>query len=156
MSRRRQNPEPFLMLFPWLRATGLLCFFAFVVIFIFRLSETGGPDSRRACIAAVITILAACLCGLYPLGKIWRSSVHAALIAIMIGSAIRLLIVGAGVAIITLFTQLNKSWYIFYLGVYYVFFMAVDMAFALWMLGHCKKTDNKEQCVHGNMWDMVS
>jgi hypothetical protein len=156
MSRRRQRyPDPFFMLFPWIKVVMLVLFVAFIVVFIFRISETGGDHSKEACFAAIITAGAAGLCGLYPMGKMWRKGVLIAFGAIMFGSAIRLLIGGAGVAIITFFTQVNKIWYIFYVGIYYVLFLTVDMAFALWMLNHCQKDDQKDRQVHGNLWDMV-
>jgi thiosulfate reductase cytochrome b subunit len=62
--------------------------------------------------------------------------------AIMTGSSIRILICGAGVAIITFFTQINKSWYIFYIGIYYILFMAVDTGLALWMAAYCRRDDD--------------
>ncbi len=142
MSRRPKYPDPFFMLFPWLRAAGLMCLVGFAGLFIYRLSETGGNHSRQACLAAIITSGAAGLCGLYPIGKIWRREVMIAVAAIMTGSAIRLLIGGAGVAIITFFTQINKSWYIFYIGIYYILFMAVDTGLALWMAAYCRRDDD--------------
>jgi len=142
------------MLFPWIKAALLMLLVAFLVVFIFRLSETGGDHSQEACFAAMVTVGAAGLCSLYPIGKIWRKGVMIAFLAIMIGSAIRLLIGGAGVAIIAFFTQVNKIWYILYVAIYYVLFLMVDMAFALWMLNHCKKDDCEDRQVHGNLWDM--
>lgn len=155
MTRRVKYPQPFFMLFPWLRVAGLLGLLAFVVLLIFRLSETAGHESRRACFAAIVTTVIGGVCSLYPIGKTWRRDMMLVLTAVMIGSAIRLLIGGAGVAIITFFTQLNKSWYILYVVIYYVLFLTLDSAFALWMLSYCGRKDNKEQRVHGNLWDMV-
>lgn len=155
MSRRRKHPEPFFMIFPWLRTAGLISLFTFVLILVWRLSETAGIESYHACTAAMMTTVLMGLCSLYPLCKIWREPVIVGVIAVMIGSAIRLLIGGAGVAIITFFTQLNKSWFVFYVAVYYVFFLIMDTAFALWMLNYCRRNDDKEHQVHGNLWDMV-
>lgn len=143
------------MLFPWIKAALLVLLAAFIVIFIFRLSETGGDHSKEACFAAMITAAAAGLCSLYPIGKTWRKGVMIAFVAIMVGSAIRLLIGGAGVAIITFFTQVNRIWYILYVVIYYVLFLMIDTAFALWMLNHCRKDDHEDRQVHGNLWDMV-
>ena len=155
MSRRPKYPQPFFMIFPWIRTAGLLFLLTFIVIFIFRLSETGGPESGRACIAAIITSVTAAVCSIYPVGKVWRKEILAVLTAVMIGSAIRLLIGGTGLAIIAFFTQINKIWYIFYVVIYYILFMTVDTAFAIWMFDYCRK-DNKERSIHGNLWDMVS
>lgn len=156
MSRRAKYPDPFFMLFPWLRVAGVLCLLAFVEIFVFRLSETGGLQSRQACIAAMILTAIMGTAGIYPVCKIWRRGILLAITAIISGSVIRLLIGGAGVAIIAFFTQLNKSWFIFYVFVYYILFLMIDTAFALWMLCYCRRSDDKERRVHDNLWDMVS
>lgn len=156
MSRPSKHPEPFFMLFPWFRTGGLLCLLGFIALFIFRLSETGGKESCRACAAAMITVAVGGICSLYPLCKAWRRGIMVALTAVMLGSLIRLLIGVAGLAIILLFTYANKTWFVFYVSIYYIVFLTIDMVFALWMLNHGRRSDVQERRFNGNMWDMVS
>ncbi|MCE5186452.1 MAG: hypothetical protein LLF76_10035 [Planctomycetaceae bacterium] len=133
------------MQFPWLRAAALLCVFGFVSVFVFRLSETGGPESRRSCMAALVTCLAAGMLAAYPIGRAWGHGQLYIVLAAMLGSVIRLLIGAAGLAIIAVFTQLNKSWCVFYIGVYYVLFLLIDGVFAAWMLRHSEPKPFKEE-----------
>ncbi|MCI0498257.1 MAG: hypothetical protein L0Y36_01050 [Planctomycetales bacterium] len=154
MTPKQKQRDPFFMLFPWGKVTGLLFLLVFGAMIVYRLSETGGIDAHRACLAAMI---AAGVCGgvgLYAIGKTWGRGVYWVLGGVMIASAIRLLIGGAGVAIITFFTEIHRSWFVLFLGIYYMAFVAADSWFALWVLRNSEwKTPDETK--HGNLWDIV-
>jgi len=154
MSPKKQQSDPFFMIFPWGKVAGILFLVIFGAMFIYRLSETGGVHVNRACLFAMVVAGAAGIMGFYAIGKTWGRDVHWVLVGVMIAAAIRLLIGGGGVAIITFFTNIHKTWFILFLGVYYLAFLAVDTWFALWVLRNSELKD-REQKIHGNMWDML-
>jgi len=154
MSPKKQQSDPFFMIFPWGKVAGILFLVIFGAMFIYRLSETGGVHVNRACLFAMVVSGAAGIMGFYAIGKTWGRDVHWVLVGVMIAAAIRLLIGGGGVAIITFFTNIHKTWFILFLGIYYLAFLAVDTWFALWVLRNSELKD-REQKIHGNMWDML-
>ncbi|MHC4526157.1 MAG: hypothetical protein ACYSU8_11595 [Planctomycetota bacterium] len=153
--KNKQKPEPFLLLFPWGKMTGAFLLFLLVSLFVYRLSEAGGIHVNRACLAAIVTATAGGGCGLYVIGKMWRKEIYWVLMGAMIGGVIRLLIGGIGTAIITAFTDIHRSWYIVFLGVYYVAFLVMDTGLALWMLRH-SYIGKQEDGRRGNFWDNLS
>ena len=124
-------------------------------MFIYRLSETGGAHVNQSCLFAMIVAAAAGILGLYAVGKTWGRDIYWVLTGVMLACVIRLLIGGAGVAIITFFTKVHRSWFVLFLGIYYLAFLVVDMWFALWVLRNSELKDRKQK-IHGNVWDMLS
>ncbi|MHC5139803.1 MAG: hypothetical protein ACYSOF_07975 [Planctomycetota bacterium] len=155
MTSKKQQSDPFFMVFPWGKVAGMLFLVVFGAMFIYRLSETGGAHVNQSCLFAMIVAGTAGITGIYAIGKTWGRDVHWVLIGIMIAAAIRLLIGGAGVAIITSFTNVHRSWFVLFMGIYYLGFLGVDTWFALWVLRNCELKD-QEQRIHGNVWDMLS
>lgn len=149
------QPEPFFMVFPWTKAAGMLFVLSLGVMLVYRLSQTGGAHVHRACFFAMLVAGAAGAAGLYAVGKSWGRDVYWVLTAVIIAAAIRVLIGGGGVAIITFFTSVHRSWFILFLGVYYIVFLAADTWLALWILRNSEIKDG-EQRVHGNIWDLFS
>ena len=154
-SPKSKPAEPFFLLFPWPQAAGILFLLVLISMVVYRLSQTGGLEVHRACLPAMIVALAAGLAGLYTIGKTWGRDIYWVLMGVMIAAAIRLLIGGGGVAIITFFTDIHRSWFVLFLGVYYLAFLMVDTWLALWILKN-SRTDNRKQRIHGNFWDMFS
>jgi hypothetical protein len=155
MSPKKEQPSPFFMIFPWGKVAGMLFLVVLGAMFVYRLSETGGIHVTRACLFSMIVAGVAGITGFFAIGKTWGRDVHWVLIGVMIAAAIRLLIGGAGVAIIASFTSVHRSWFILFLGIYYLGFLAVDTWFALWVLQNSELKD-REQRIHGNVWDIFS
>lgn len=149
----QQKRDPFLLIFPWGKVSGFLFLLFFGMFFSYRISETGGFHVKQACLAAIIIAGLAGISGFYVIGKTWGQDVYAVLIGNMIATAIRLLICGCGVAIITRFTDIHLSWFILFVGVYYITFMAVDISFSVWVLRNSDIKEQKER-LHGNLWDI--
>ena len=143
------------MVFPWGKVAGVLFLVVFGGMLVYRLSQTGGAHVNQACLFAMIVAAVAGIAGLYAVGKTWGRDVYWVLVGVMIAAAIRLLIGGGGVAIITLFTDIHRSWFILFLGIYYTAFLAADTWLALWILRNSEMKD-RERRIHGNVWDMLS
>ncbi|MEN8127546.1 MAG: hypothetical protein ABFR90_07040 [Planctomycetota bacterium] len=126
-----------------------------MTILIYRISQIGGLHVSRACLAAASVATVAGLLGLYAIGKTWGRDIHWMLIGVMIAMVIRLLISGAGTAIIAVFMDIHWSWYILFLGVYYAIFLILDTWLALWILKYTEKRE-QEPDVDGNFWNMLS
>ncbi len=155
MSPKRQQSDLFFMIFPWGKVAGMLFLVVFGAMFIYRLSETGGAHVNRACLFSMIVAATAGILGLYAVGKTWGRDIYWVLTGVMLACVIRLLIGGVGVAIITFFTNVHRSWFILFLGVYYLGFLGVDTWFALWVLRN-SELKNRKRKIHGNIWDMFS
>lgn len=154
MSPKKEQTDPFFMIFPWGKVAGMLFLVVFGVMFVYRISETGGAHVSRACLFAIIVSFVAGIVGLYAIGKTWGRDVYWVLMGVMLAAAIRLLIGGAGVAIIASFTNVHRTWFVLFLGIYYLAFLAVDTWFALWTLRNSEIKD-QERKIHGNVWDML-
>lgn len=154
MKNKIKQAEPFFMLFPWGKVAVLCLLFFFSSVFVYRLSETGGIEASRACLMAMIVAGLAGGLGLYVIGKTWRRDVYFMLAGAMIAMIIRMLIGGGGVAIITLFTDIHRSWFVLFLGIYYLVFLVVDTWLALWVVRNSELKDRKKP-KHGNLWDFV-
>jgi hypothetical protein len=155
MKKKDKQAEPFLLLFPWGKVGWMLFLTVFWFFFIYRLSETGGAHVNQACLFAMIVAAIAGITGFYAIGKTWGRDVHWVLVGVMIAMVIRMLISGGGVAIIIFFTDIHRSWFVLFLGIYYIAFLAVDTWFSLWILRNSEMND-REQKRHGNFWDIVS
>lgn len=155
MSSRNKQPDPFFMIFPWGKVSLLVLAMLFFAFFIYRLSQIGGVVSSRACLSAIATAGIAGGLGLCVIGKTWRRDVYFILAGTMIAMVIRLLIGGGGVAIIVRFTDVHRSWFVLYLAIYYVAFLAVDTWLAFWILRN-SELDKQKKTQHGNLWDIFS
>jgi hypothetical protein len=155
MKQLNGQGEPFFMIFPWGKVAGMLFLLVFGVMLVYRLSEAGGPHIKQACLLAIPVSLTAGLLGLYAIGKTWRRDIHWILIGVMLACVIRLLIGGAGVAIIAFFTNVQRSWFVLFLGIYYTAFLVVDTWVALWVLRNSKIKLEDQEIVHGNFWDII-
>ena len=145
---------PFFMLFPWGRVAGFLMLLTFVMLFIYRLSHSGGQAATEACFAAMVLAFAAGVAAIYPVGKFWGGDQWRMLLGIFLGILIRLLIGGVGVIIITLFTTINQILFVLFLKLYYFLLLIGDTWLAVWMLRHSPTPESKES-VNGNLWDIV-
>lgn len=143
------------MIFPWIKVAGMLFIAALLAMIIYRMSESKGGHVQRACLISLIITGAGGLCGIYPISRAWGKDVYGVLIGIMVASVIRLLISGAGVAIITFFNSVHRSWFVLFLGLYYLLFLAVETWLALWVLRN-SQLDDRKSSVHGNFWDLIS
>lgn len=155
MSRIDKPQEPFLMIFPWGKVTGIMFLAALLGMVVFRMSQPAGQDVHRACFWSFIVTGVAGACGIYPVSKAWGKEAYGVLIGIMIASVIRLLISGAGVAIIAFFTNIHRSWFVLFLGIYYLLFLTVETWLAIWVLRN-SQLKNREPSIHGNVWDVFS
>lgn len=152
--RRRRQPPP---RFPLGKFIGVVVLMIIGGLFVYRLSETGGQPAQRACLGALsISFVAACS-GLYPVYKVWGRDLMWTLLGVFLSSVIRLLIGCIGVVIITVFTDLQRTLFVAFLGLFYSVFLAFDTWLSLWVLQHAKakETDDQETVVHGNIWDIV-
>jgi len=143
------------MLFPWGRAAGMVFLLMLGMTVVYRLSQTGGVHIHQACLLAMVVAGTAGAVGLYAISRTWGRDVHWVLAGVMIAGVIRLLIGGGGTAIITFFTEVQRSWFVLFLSVYYAAFLAIDIWLALWVLRHSQLSE-REQCSHGNLWDLFS
>lgn len=155
MRRKQKERLPFFMIFPWGRVAAILFFVFFASLFVYRLSETGGFHVSRACFIALVIAVTSGLAGIYVISELWGKDVYMVLAGVMIAAVIRLLISGSGFAIITFFMDIHRSWFVLFLGVYYLVFMAVDTWLALWILRNSEMKE-REYITHGNLWDIFS
>ena len=151
----KQNRGPFLLIFPWAKAFGLLFLFVFVLLFVYRVSSTGGHDIEQSCFAAIIVSAVPGLVSFFVVANSWGKDAHGVLVSAILAFVIRLLTAGAGIAIITIFTGINRSWFVGFLGFYYLAFLGIDICFTLWMLRNSDLKEQKEM-IHGNLWDAFS
>lgn len=147
--------DPFFLIFPWFKAFGILFLFVFGILFVYRVSSTGGRQVEESCFAAIIAASVPGLIGFYIISKSWGKDSYGILIAAMFALIIRLLTGGVGVAIITVFTDINQSWFVCFLIFYYLAFMAMDVFLAVWIIRNSEMTEQKE-VVNGNLWDAFS
>jgi len=153
MSLKPKEREPFFMVFPWGKVAWMLFVLLLGAMLVYRLSQTGGSHVDQACLFAMFVAGTGGLAGVYTIAKTWGRDVYWILGGVMIAAAIRLLISGGGVAIITLFTDIHRMWFILFLGVYYLAFLLLDTWLALWILRNSEITE-RERRIHGNLWDM--
>ena len=132
-----------------------MALFATGTAFVYRLSQTGGPVSERACVAAIIISGLAAAAGLIPIYKVWGRELTWVALGIFLSGIIRLLIGLAGVVIITLFTAIQKTQFVGYLALFYAAFLALDMWLSLWALRHAAMNTKNQEAVHGNVWDII-
>lgn len=147
-----------LAIFPFGKFCGIITLLVIGGMFVFRLSETGGPSSKMACFSAMgLSFLSASL-GLYPVYKVWGKDILWTLLGVFLSNLIRLLIGFIGVVIIFSFTRLQRIQFVFFLALFYTVFLIVDTWLALWVLQNAEsiEANDREVAVHGNMWDIVS
>ena len=147
-------PTPFFMLFPWGRVAVGMAGLCLVCLFIYRVSHVGGRDVAQASAAAKWIALAAGAISIYPMAKCWGYNQWRVLVGIFLGILIRFLIIGIGVCIITLFTDIYKIHFVLFLKLYYFFFLIGDIWLAAWMIRHSRAAD-REGTGYGNVWDIV-
>ncbi len=156
MAERAENAyrTPFFMLFPWGKAAGLLAGLYLVSMFVYRVSQVRSEATGSACFAAMVVGITAGALSLYPVGKLWGGDQWRALLGVFLGILIRLLIGGAGVGIIILFTDINKILFILFLKFYYALFLIVDTWLAVWIVRHSDRPKTGKPS-HGTLWDIV-
>lgn len=144
--------------FPYGKFSGLMIILVIGSLFIYRLSETGGKPSQNACLSAMAISFLAAFVGLIPIYKAWGKDLFWVLISVFLSSAIRLLIGFLGAVIIILFTDILRTQFVGFLGLFYVASLAIDTWLALWILRNTKvdKDDDRETVIHGNIWDIIS
>lgn len=125
------------------------------ICILLRLSEFGSPERIAACRAALILSGIAGLLSALPIISSWGKSGWRVVGGILIGSMIRLLIGPVGVVIILAFTDVDRGWFLIYLGITYVLFLGADTAIGIGLLKRVKWNDD-DVSVHGNLWDCVS
>lgn len=153
--RRRREAE---IRFPYAKFSGWMVFLVIGSLFIYRLSETGGKSAQTACLSAMAISFLAAFLGLIPIYKAWGKDLFWVLISVFLSSTIRLLIGFLGAVIIILFTDILRTKFVGFLGLFYVALLALDTWLALWILRNTKvnKDGDQETVVHGNIWDIIS
>lgn len=147
--------EPLILRFPWFKAFGLLFFLIYNILFIYRISSTAGSEAEQACFAAMITASVSGIIGFYLIIDTWSREMFKLLTAVFIALSVRLLTCAIGVAIIILFTGINRSWFVLFLAIYYFAFLSADTCLALWILRN-SDIKVKKELIHGSLWDAVS
>ena len=155
MRRKKKERLPFFMIFPWGRVAAIIFFVFFASLFVYRLSETGGLYVRRACLSALVLAVTSCIIGVYIVSELWGKDVYRVLGGVMTAAVIRLLISGLGFAIITFFMDVHRSWFVLFLGIYYLVFMTVDTWLALWILQNSEFKERKYLTKNGNIWNII-
>ena len=145
------TPAPSELRFPFGKLAGWLVLFAVGGMFVYRLSQTGGRGSEKACLAAILVSGVAGVAGVIPVLAAWRRRLFWVVYSVFLSGAIRLLIGMAGVVIIIFFTAIERIEFVGYLALFYAVFMVADIWLSLWMTRHTAiKTGNRETRVHGN------
>ena len=154
-SRRRHEV---VICFPYARLSGWLILLVVGGLFVYRLSETGGKPSQTACLSAMGVSFLAAFIGLVPVYKVWGKGLFWVLMGVFLSSMIRLLIGFLGAVIIILFTDILRTHFVGFLGLFYAALLSIDTWLALWILRNTKvnKDDNQETVIHGNIWDIIS
>jgi hypothetical protein len=152
---RSRRSAPSAVRFPFGVLTGWAALFATGTAFVYRLSQTGGPVSERACAAAIIISGLAAAAGIVPIYKMWGRQLPWVVLGVFLSGTIRLLIGLAGVVIIILFTAIQRTQFIGFLALFYVAFLALDTWLALWALRHAALDTKNQEAVHGNVWDII-
>lgn len=156
-----RRPRAVAVSFPYGKLAGWLVLLTIGGLFVYRLSETGGRMCQVACLCAIATSLLASLVGLVPVCKVWGKENLWTLLGVFLSGIIRLLIGLCGAGIIILFTDISRTQFVGFLGLFYIAFMAVDTWLALWVLNHNARKnlndedDEQETVVHGNIWDII-
>ena len=91
--------------------------------------------------------------GVYIISELWGKDLYVVFAGVMTAGVIRLLISGSGFAIISFFMDIHRSWFVLFLGIYYLVFMAVDTWLALWILRNSEFKERK-LITNGNLWDI--
>jgi hypothetical protein len=78
-------------------------------------------------------------------------------LGVFLSGVIRMLIGFLGVAIIIIFTDIQRIQFVGFLALFYAAFLAIDAWLGLWLLRHTdiEEAENQEAAIHGNIWDIV-
>lgn len=152
---RSRRPAPLALRFPFGKLAGWMVLFATGTAFVYRLSQTGGAVSERACTAAIIISGLAAAAGIVPIYKMWGRELPWVVLGVFLSGTIRLLIGLAGVVIIILFTAIQRTQFVGFLALFYAAFLALDMWLALWALRRSAQGTQNQESVHGNVWDII-
>lgn len=146
------RPQSTELRFPFGTLAGWLVLFAIGGMFVYRLSETGGKASEKACVAAMIVSSVAAAAGVIPVFSAWGRKLLWVVLSVFLSGAIRLLIGLAGVVIIIVFTAIERTKFVGFLALFYTAFMAADIWLSLWALRHTTiRTEKRDTAVHGNI-----
>jgi len=150
------KPKPPRVRFPFGRLFGWLILFTIGGMFVYRLSETGGQASERACVAAIVVSSLAAIVGVVPVYKVWGHELLSVMLGVFLAGTIRLLIGLGGVVIIIIFTTIDRTKFVGYMALFYVAFLVLDTWLSLWVLRFAAMNNkNQESAVHGNVWDII-
>ena len=155
MNRTNHPADEFFLYPPWKLVFGVGGFLLLGVCVLLRFSEFGSPERIAACRAALILSGIAGAAGAWPIVTGWGKSGWRIVGGIMVGSSIRMLIGIAGIIIIMVFTDVNRTWLLFFLGIAYSLFLSVDTAIGIGLLKRVRWNEN-DVGVHGNLWDCIS
>jgi hypothetical protein len=144
--------------FPYGKLSGWVILLVVGVLFVYRLSETGGKSSQAACLSAMVISFLAAFAGLIPIYKSWGKDLFWVLMGVFLSSTIRLLIGFLGAVIIFLFADIQRIQFIGFLALFYAALLAIDTWLALWILRNTEVDNDENQgtVIHGNIWDIIS
>jgi len=142
---------PFIKLFFWLIALLI------GIMIVYRLSEAAGQMAERACVGAIIVSCVAAIAGMIPIFKVWGKELTWVVLIVFLSGAIRLLIGLLGAVIIIAFTDVQRIQFVFFLGLFYAAFLAIDIWLALWVIRNTKIEEDEDgkRVIHGNIWDII-
>lgn len=153
-SRRRRERD---VVFPYGKALSCLLLLSIGIMVIYRLSEAAGKAVESACMGAIIVSFIAAATGILPIYKVWGKELIWVALGVFLSGVIRMLIGFLGVAIIIIFTDIQRIQFVGFLALFYVAFLAIDAWLGLWLLRHTdiEEAENQEAAIHGNIWDIV-
>jgi hypothetical protein len=139
---------------PWKILFGISGLLLVGVCILLRFSEFGSEEHISACRAALMLSGIAGAAGVWPIVTGWGKSGWRIVGGILAGGMIRLLIGILGLVIIFAFTEIHRTWLIFYVGIGYGLFLAADTAIGIWLLSRVVWNED-DASVHGTFWNCV-
>lgn len=155
MNRKTHPADDFFLDPPWKIVFGVGGFLLLGVCVLLRFSEFGSQERISACRAALLLSGIAGLVGGWPIVTGWGKSGWRIVGGILAGGLIRLLIEFLGLVIIFAFTEIHRTWLIFFVGIGYMLFLAADTAIGIWLLSRVVWNEDDAD-IHGNFWNCIS
>lgn len=100
-----------------------------------RFSEVHGPMARRGCVLAVYLSLFAAAAGIIPLMRASKDKADKLFVAMLFGAAIRIVITGGGIAVITIIAEKEQRfWFLAWTVVFYLLFLCIETIEAVYCM----------------------
>lgn len=94
-------------------------------------SFLSGQDAVNGCLCAIVVSVVAGIGGFIPFILAQLAKKPCSIEAILSSTAIRLLLVIAGLVIILFFTKVNVMWFVFWLAIFYIAMLAGEVYYAI-------------------------